>query len=245
MCPPGSGFLSVGWLHAACVIVIGGSNEEPARRFLSHPSRRSSARPLFPADAARRACHCCDHAMHTQRQQHEQWAHRRRHSTIPVLLRWMAWARAVVSLSVAVTSPLGLALSARAQQSPPFLVESLMDKLAFFGPTLDDGDWRARPMTRIAGECTERSQCRPAARQRSGTSLPSAATQRHSARINHTSATLGRAHCCAWMGSVPLGTRRSSRSRNQLSSLSRSPSPFSPLRACLPLCAQTTRGRST
>ena len=87
--------------------------------------------------------------MHTHGQQHEQWAHRRRHSIIPVLLlRWAAWA--VVSLSVAVTSPLAEALSA--QQSPPFLAESLMDKLAFFGPTLDDGDWRARPMTRIAGE---------------------------------------------------------------------------------------------
>ena len=47
-------------------------------------------------------------------------------------------------------SPLAEALSAH--QSPPFLVESLMDKLAFFGPTLDDGDWRARPMVRIAGE---------------------------------------------------------------------------------------------
>ena len=88
--------------------------------------------------------------MHTHGQQHEQWAHRRRHSTIPVLLRWMAWA--VVALSAAVTSPLAEALPARAQQSPPFLVESLMDKLAFFGPTLDDGDWRARPMARIAGE---------------------------------------------------------------------------------------------
>jgi hypothetical protein len=86
--------------------------------------------------------------MHTHQQQHEQWAHRRRHSTIPVLLRWAAWA--VVSLSVAVTSPLAEALSAH--QSPPFLVESIMDKLAFFGPTLDDGDWRARPMVRIAGQ---------------------------------------------------------------------------------------------
>lgn len=88
--------------------------------------------------------------MHTHGQQHEQWSHRRRHSTMSMLLRWTAWV--VVALLVAGTSPLGPALSARAQQSPPFLAESLMDKLAFFGPTLDDGDWRARPMVRIAGE---------------------------------------------------------------------------------------------
>ena len=105
--------------------------------------------------AAARCRHCSAHTMHTLRQQHEQEAHRRHHSTIPMLLRRTTLA--VVALLAAVASP--LTQTARAQQSPPFLVDSLMDKLAFFGPTLDDGDWRARPMTRIAGECTARSRC--------------------------------------------------------------------------------------
>lgn len=37
----GTGFLSVGWLHAGCVIVVvaGRTKSRPARRFLSHPPR--------------------------------------------------------------------------------------------------------------------------------------------------------------------------------------------------------------